>query len=118
MTRSNRDRTEPTPSRVPQGLDEILNIFALANSVDLLRGQGQDRVLEWYRDRGTRRIHLTPGEGAGFEVDVAAEFSRDGSRHEIRDRFRAGVAAGELKAILIEAIEAANDLAAGGSDPR
>lgn len=110
MTGMNRDKTDRSASRVPQGLDEILNIFALANSIDLVHGQERDRVLEWYRDRGARRIHLAPGEGASYDLDVAAEFTQDGVRHEVRNRFRSGVAAGELRALLVEAIDAANAL--------
>ncbi len=110
----NRDETGTGASRVPQGLDEILNIFALANSIDLIQGQGSDRVLEWYRDRGARRIHLMPGEGASYDLEVAAEFTVEGARHEVRDRFRSGVAAGELRSLLIEAIDAANALVVDG----
>lgn len=114
MTRMNRDGTGPQPSRVPQGLDEVLNIFALANSVDLIHGEGRDRVLEWYRDRGTRRIHLMCGDASSFDLDIAAEFSGGGARHEVRERFRTGVAAGEIKGLLVEAIDAANALVARG----
>ncbi len=110
MTRMNRDKTDQSASRVPQGLDEILNIFALANSIDLVQGEERNRVLEWYRDRGARRIHLIPGEGSSYDLDVAAEFTLEGVRREVRDRFRSGVAAGELRALLVEAIDAANAL--------
>lgn len=115
MTRMNRDQTDQGASRAPQGLDEILNIFALANSIDLIQGHERDRVLEWYRDRGARRIHLTPGDDSSYDLDVSAEFKIEGTRHEVRDRFRSGVAAGELRGLLVEAIDVANALGSDGN---
>ena len=112
--RMKRDETGQKASRAPQGLDEVLNIFALANSIDLVQGDGRDRVLEWYRDRGTRRIHLVPGDASSFDVDVAAEFTVSGVRREVRSRFRSSVAEGEIRALLVEAVDGANALIVGG----
>lgn len=108
-----RDETGQNASRVRQGLDEVLNIFALANSIELVRGDERDRVLEWYRDRGTRRIHLLRGDPSSFDVDVTAEFTVKGVRREVRDRFRSGVDQGEIRALLAGAVDAANALLAG-----
>jgi hypothetical protein len=109
-----RDETGQKAARVPQGLDEILNIFALANSIDLVRGDEGDRLLEWYRDRGTRRIHLMSGDASSYDVDISTEFNVEGVRREVRDRFRSGVAAGEIRTLLGEAVERANALLAVG----
>jgi hypothetical protein len=109
-----RDGTGQNTPRAPQGLDEVLNIFALANSIELVRGAERDRVLEWYRDRGTRRIHLLPGDPSSFDVDVTAEFTVKGVRREVRHRFRSGVTTGEIRALLAEAVAAANALLGGG----
>ncbi|MEQ9569021.1 MAG: hypothetical protein RLN75_02430, partial [Longimicrobiales bacterium] len=71
-------------------VDSDLNIFALANGMDLYRDHAEppDRVLEWFRDGLERRIHLRPaGEGA-LEVEVAAEGKIDGVRRSRRAPFR------------------------------
>ncbi len=107
-----------TGDRMLPGVDEIINIFALANSVELIRDSDADdsRTLEWYRDGGPRRIHIQVAGEASLDVDVAAERGSGDASVEIRERFRAGVAVGELRTLLVEAIDAANALTlpAGG----
>lgn len=101
-----------TDGRMLPGVDEILNIFALANSVELLKDPEADRsrTLEWYRDGGPRRIHLELAEGASLDVDVAAERNAGGQSVEVRERFRSAVAVGELRPLLVEAVDVANAL--------
>ena len=94
-----------------QAIDPELNIFALANGVDLLR-ESERRVLEWYRDGMERRIHIEPSGDGGVDLAIGAGARResDRARLDLVRAFRDGVAPGQLKGLLPEAIEAANAL--------
>ena len=94
------------------GVDVDLNIFALANGMDLYRDHTDppDRVLEWFRDGLERRIHLRPASAGSLDMEVAALGKFDGRRMARRAPFRTSVAAGELRGLLVEAIDAANAL--------
>jgi hypothetical protein len=97
-------------------IEASLNIFALANGLDLIRNPGgaHARILEWYRDGMERRIYVMPSAaspGGALDVEVGAVARKDGGKTELRQAFRAAVAPGELKAALPEAIEAANGVA-------
>lgn len=97
-----------------QAIDPELNIFALANGVDLMR-EPQRRVLEWYREGMERRIHIepsgdVPAGGVDLAVGAGARRESDKVRLDLVRAFREGVAPGELRGLLPEAIEAANAL--------
>lgn len=110
---------EDTRHRGVEGGDEVftavdpdLNIFALANGMDLYRDHVDppDRVLEWFRDGLERRIHLLAAAKNAFDVEVAARGKIDGAHREARVGFREGIAPGQLKGLLAEAIDAANTI--------
>jgi hypothetical protein len=56
-------------------MDRKLNVFALANGMDLDR-RGEARVLQWYRDGMERCVRVEPGEGDGTWA-VRATAARD-----------------------------------------
>ena len=64
-----------------EAVDRKLNVFALANGMDLDR-KGDARVLGWFRDGLERSVRVEPGEGAGtWAIRAAATRdarSRDG----------------------------------------
>ena len=93
-------------------LDPDLNIFALANSMDLLRDHDAppDRVLTWFRDGFERRIHLRPAEAGGVDMEVAMEGRRDGQEARRREPFETGLLREAVRPALVRAIEAANEL--------
>lgn len=103
------------PEGVLQEIDSSLNIFALANGLDLFRDPDGSpaRMLEWYRDGMERRIHVvaaaTSPSGA-LDLEVSAIARHEGTKLELRRGFRTAVAPGQMKAALPEAIEAANGL--------
>ena len=83
--------------------------------MDLHRDEDGDhnRVLEWYRDGMERRIVLRPTAATpdgGLDVEVAAVVTVDGDRHWTQRPLREGIAPGELRAVLPQALEAANAL--------
>jgi hypothetical protein len=96
-------------------IDPDLNIFALANGLDLFRDPGgaPARVLEWYRDGMERRIHLTPSSvrAGALDVAVGALARREGVKIELRRPFQAAVAPSRLRTVLPQAIEGGNALA-------
>jgi hypothetical protein len=70
-----RDATGEGGGRRPEAsveaVDRKLNVFALANGMDLSR-RGRTRVLEWYRDGLERRIRVEPSEGGTWSIRAAA----------------------------------------------
>ena len=101
-------------------VDPELNIFALANGMDLFRNRARpaERTLEWYREGLDRRIHLLaeedPSGGVRCRMEVEASLARkgvlprgrtevvaEGSFEELRPR---------LRALLAEGVERANAL--------
>lgn len=99
-------------------IDPELNIYALANGLDLLKNDSgrPDRTLEWYRDRMERRVRLV---SAGVSpprcsIQVGASRKEDGVRLEVLrtvlddapfDDLRSG-----LRGMISEAIDRANEL--------
>jgi hypothetical protein len=75
-TRSAGSGSRPAGSM--EAVDRKLNVFALANGMDLDR-RGEVRVLGWYRDGMERCVRLEPAEGGTWAVRAAA--ARD-SRQE------------------------------------
>jgi hypothetical protein len=101
------------------GVDRKLNVFALANGMDLER-RGATRILGWYRDGLERRIRLEPGAGEGTwalraEATRAARGRGAGARDARRD---ADSAVGTLEAALVPADLLARfaELLAGATD--
>jgi hypothetical protein len=103
-------------------IDPVLNVFALANGLDLFRNQRgrADRVLEWYRDGMERRICITAEEGSasdggsrwavyveasrrsgGVTTSARRDLERGAAFDEIRDR---------LRALLADGVERANEI--------
>ena len=107
-----RDRGVEGGDGVFASVDPDLNIFALANGMDLYRDHVDrpDRVLEWFRDGLERRIHLVPAAADALDVEVAARGKIDGVRRERRAAFKSAVAPADLKGLLAGAIDAANAL--------
>lgn len=91
-------------------IDSNLTVFALANGVDLYRGDGHRR-LEWFTE-GLERGILIEARGSG-RFRVLARTWRSGapdSRAEVPVAEELGV--DELKKVLADAIEVANELGA------
>lgn len=118
--------TDETPDRPTGGgeaqpldaVDPVLNIFALANSMDLYRDHldPPDRVLAWFRDGLERHIHLTPAEGGAIALGLGAGPWGDrtgGHRVPLGEP----VAPSDLKAKLPAAVDAANALTMPDSSP-
>lgn len=99
-------------------IDSELNIYALANGLDLLKNHSgrPDRTLEWYRDRMERRVRIVAkgGNPPRYLLQVGASRKQDGVRLEVLrtvlddasfDELRPG-----LRGVLAEAVDRANDL--------
>lgn len=97
-------------------VDSELNIFALANGLDLLRNQSDvpDRTLEWYRDGMERRIRIRAEAPDRHTISVVAARRRSGVTVEASRPLRSDLTAEELRKglrpMLAEGIEAANAL--------
>ena len=111
--------TDDTPARPAaegsegqlDAVDALLNVFALANSMDLHRDHldPPDRVLVWFRDGLERRIHLRPAAGGSIAMELAA--GEWGAREPgLRVAFDDPMAPSEIKARLPDAVDAANGL--------
>lgn len=101
---------------VLQTLDSDLNIYALANGMELIRNRGgvEGRVLTWYSDRAERQILISAASGeAANAVNVLIGVGGGGLQHkppEATQSFREGIAPGELRKLLDEAVQKANAL--------
>lgn len=93
-------------------IDPKLNVFALANGMDLTKNPTQRR-LEWFTEGLERAIVIERDGDAAFSVAVVSW--RHGST-EITERASLGeaVPASEVIALLDPAIETANGLGGGG----
>jgi hypothetical protein len=97
-------------------LDSQLNIFALANGMDLLKNAGgrPGRLLQWYRDGLERGLHVEPdGDGPGTVSLWAVAWKDDaGARTEKRSALATATPSGklkdELKRLLPRGVDAAN----------
>lgn len=104
-------------------IDSELNIFSLANGLDLLknRSDAPDRVLEWYRDGMERRIVIRVEGPERLSVSVGASTKRGGVRRAALVPLGDAVSPAELKErlrpTLAEGIEAANSLAEADLSP-
>ena len=97
-------------------LDSTLNIFALANGLDLVKNEGAipDRVFGWYRDGMERRMGLRMEAPRKVTLWVEARKKRDGIPHRavrtLRDRVEADALREEIRAALAEGIERGNGI--------
>src|SRR5262245_18192124 len=64
MTDARAGGSEARPPASMAEVDRKLNVFALANGMDLER-RGEARVLGWFRDGLERSVRLEPGESEG-----------------------------------------------------
>jgi len=93
-------------------LDAKLNIFALANGMDLKRTESRRR-LEWHRDGLERGILFEEGPGGTLDVSALAWNHGDASslrKTTVRAGLDAATAAHSLTALLAETLDAANAL--------
>ncbi len=98
------------PADPMDGVDRKLNVFALANGMDLER-RGAVRTLGWYRDRLERRIRLEPGAGEGTWA-LRASATRDARRDEGTVRtLESALAPADLLARFGELLAGATDAA-------
>jgi hypothetical protein len=95
-----------------ESIDPKLNMFALANGMDLTKEPGQRR-LEWFTEGLERAIVVETDGATAFRVSVVSW--RHGSK-EITGRASVAeaVPAAELMPLLDPAIETANGLGGGG----
>lgn len=97
-------------------VDSVLNIFALANGLDLFRNQSEvpDRTLEWYREGMERRIRIRAESPDRLVITVAASRRRGGVPVEASRPLHPALGAEEfrdgLRALLAEGVDAANAL--------
>ncbi len=93
-------------------LDGKLNIYALANGMDLIKEPGRRR-LGWYREGMERAIDVEPSGDGTMSVTALCWKTNDPSterRAPQRERVPPEDLAAELSAILEAALEAANAL--------
>lgn len=90
------------------GIDAKLNVYALANGMDLTKGP-RHRRLEWFTEGLERGILIESDGDGGFAVGVVAW--RTGS-DEVRGRASVGggLSAADVMTLLDPAIETANAL--------
>lgn len=99
-----------------EAIDSELNIFALANGLDLYRNVSDrpDRVLEWYREGMERRIVLRAEAPDRYVVRVGATRRRQGvetsTEAELSSPLTAQELADGLRPLLAEGIDRANGL--------
>jgi hypothetical protein len=90
-----------------EAIDPRLNVFALANGMDLTKGAGTRR-LEWFTD-GLERGILVEVEDTGFRVGVLSW--RTGSTEIVKQASVGGaLSAEDVMGVLDSAIETANRL--------
>lgn len=95
-----------------EALEAKLNVYALANGMDLVRGPSIRR-LEWHRDGLERGILLEIAEDGGLGlVALAWSFGDPASvkTAKIADALEAGAVLGDLSALLQRTLDAANAL--------
>lgn len=101
------DGTEAGGGRF-DGIDSNLTVFALANGLDLAKGEDHRR-LEWFSEGLERGIVLSADDGGGFDVHVVSW--RSGSpEHRVEAPVAEGLSADEVRDALSDAIETANGL--------
>jgi hypothetical protein len=111
-----------TPEALLRELDPVLNVFALANGLDLDKDPGDPpaRLLGWYRDGMERFLRLEPETGGGgrFVLWAEARQRKDGvsrrGRKPVESALSGETLKRDLRLVLEKGIEHANRL--GPSD--
>ena len=91
-----------------EAIDPKLTMFALANGVDLSKGEGHRR-LEWFSDGFERGILIEVDDDGAFDIAVFKWASGDVELAK-PEPFHIGVAADEVLVQLDPAVEATNAL--------
>jgi len=105
---SDAERPGTTGGGPFEGIDPKLNVFALANGMDLSK-RPERRRLEWFTEGLERGIVIEAEEGGRFRIHV--ESWRTGSEEvESRASVGGGLSVADLTSILQSAIEQANGL--------
>ena len=89
-------------------IDPKLTVFALANGVDLSKGDGHRR-LEWYSDGFERGILIERTDEGTFDIAVF-KWTTGGVESAKPEALQVGVSPGEVVRHLDPAVEAANGL--------
>jgi hypothetical protein len=105
-----------------EAVDRKLNVFALANGIDLTR-LGDARVLAWYRDGMERGVRVEPGGGDGTWAirATAAPDGRTPARAVVRTLESAldvGQILSRFKELMAGALDAANALSQEEAEDR
>ena len=113
---------ERRPPASMEAVDRKLNVFALANGMDLDR-RGDVRVIGWYRDGMERLVRLEPGEGEGtWAIRAAATADARTRGPEVVRTVEAALGVDDIlarfKELFAGAVEAANAIDGEGREGR
>lgn len=89
-------------------VDPKLTVFALANGMDLAKGDGYRR-LEWFTEGLERGILVQPDEGGAFKLTVMS-WKTGNPEDRTESDLGAGISPDDLSGHLTAAIDAANGL--------
>src|SRR5688572_30353745 len=122
MTDARSGGAERRPAAPMEIVDRKLNVFALANGMDLDR-RGEARVLGWYREGLERQVRIEPGEADGrWAVRAAAAPDSRVSEGEMVRTLESALDPDEMiarfKELLAGAMDAANALEREGTQGR
>lgn len=106
-------------------LDPHLNIFALANGLDLLKNEtgAPSRTVEWFRDGLERRVRIEarPESSPRWVVLIGASTKQDGVRREAMETVARAddfdELAPDLKDLLNELLDRANQIPEEALEP-
>jgi hypothetical protein len=105
MTEGNQPAGE---ANVFEAIDPKLNMFALANGMDLLKSD-ESRRLVWFMGGLERGLEITSGSPDGFSIDASAWPTR--SPDELKTApVSEGVAGSDVTGTLEQGIEVANSI--------
>jgi hypothetical protein len=112
MTEARAGGGDRRPAGPMDALDRKLNVFALANGMDLDR-RGGARVLGWYRDGMERRVRIEPGAADGtWAIRAAAAPDAGAAQGELVRTLESALDPDEVLArfrdLLAGAMDAAN----------
>jgi hypothetical protein len=112
MTEARSGGAERRPAGPMEIVDRRLNVFALANGMDLDR-RGEVRVLGWYRDGMERSVRIEPGEADGtWAIRAAAAVDARAPESELVRTLESALGPNDVierfKELLAGAMDAAN----------
>jgi len=116
MTGDAGRRSDGADEQLLEQIDPDLNIFALANGLDLYRDRSDrpDRVLEWYRDGLLRRVRIVAVEADRLDVHFGAarRLTGDGPHGwwPLEEGLPGEELASSFRSLLAEAVARANDV--------